>query len=370
MALIDVVKCEMDGNSFCQKFPSEDLRIGTQLVVYTAQTAFFVKGGAIYDEFSAGTHTLKTANIPLLNKIVNLPFGSDSPFKAEVWFVNHITKLDLKWGTPQPIQLEDPRYSVIVPVRAFGQYGFQITNARKFLETLIGNMQSFTAEQIDAYFRGKILSSLNALLSKKISAEKVSILDVNTMLVEMSEYCEQQLNLSFEKYGVKLCDFSIISINVPQDDPSIIKLKAAKDEAARFNIIGRDYYQMDRSFDVLEKAAANEGAGGQFAAMGAGLGVGLGVGNTVGNMASQLINTNPSQVPPPMPQQTTYFIFVNGQQLGGQSVQTIAALLQQGVANGDTLVWAAGMPQWVKLSQVPELAQLLNNQTPPPIPTL
>ena len=157
---------------------------------------------------------------------------------------------------------------------------------------------------------------------------------------------------------------------MPQDDPSIIKLKAAKDEAARFNIIGRDYYQMNRSFDVLEKAAANEGAGGQFAAMGAGLGVGLGVGNTVGNMASQLINTNPSQVPPPMPQQTTYFIFVNGQQLGGQSAQTIAALLQQGVANGDTLVWAAGMPQWVKLSQVPELAQLLNNQTPPPIPTL
>ena len=370
MALIDVVKCEMDGNSFCQKFPSEDLRIGTQLVVYTAQTAFFVKGGAICDEFTAGTHTLKTANIPLLNKIINLPFGSDSPFKAEVWFVNHITKLDLKWGTPQPIQLEDPRYNVIVPVRAFGQYGFQISDARKFLETLIGNMQTFTAEQIDAYFKGKILSSLNALLSKKISAEKISILDVNTMLVEMSEYCEQQINLSFEKYGVKLCDFSIISINVPQDDPSIIKLKAAKDEAARFNIIGRDYYQMDRSFDVLEKAAANEGAGGQFAAMGAGLGVGLGVGNTVGNMASQLINTNPSQVPPPMPQQTTYFIFVNGQQLGGQSVQTIAALLQQGVANGDTLVWAAGMPQWVKLSQIPELAQLLNNQTPPPIPTL
>ena len=90
MALIDIVKCEMDGSSFCQKFPSEDLRIGTQLVVYTAQTAFFVKGGAICDEFTVGTHTLKTANIPLLNKIINLPFGSDSPFQAEVWCVNHI----------------------------------------------------------------------------------------------------------------------------------------------------------------------------------------------------------------------------------------------------------------------------------------
>lgn len=370
MALIDVVKCEMDGNSFCQKFPSEDLRIGTQLVVYTAQTAFFVKGGAICDEFSAGTHTLKTANIPLLSKLINLPFGSGSPFQAEVWFVNHITKLDIKWGTPQPIQLEDPRYNVIVPVRAFGQYGFQITDARKFLETLVGNMQNFTAEQIDAYFKGKMLSSLNALLSKKIAAEKISILDINTMLLEMSEYCENELNKSFEKHGVKLCDFSIISVNVPQDDPSIIKLKAAKDEAARFNIIGKDYYQMDRSFDVLEKAAANEGIGGQFAAMGAGLGIGVGVGGAVGNMASQLINTNQTQTPPPMPTQTTYFIFVNGQQIGGQTIQSIAAYIQQGVANGDTLVWTTGMLQWAKLSQVPELAQLLLNQTPPPMPTL
>ena len=63
MALIDIIKCESDGSNFCQKFPSDDLRIGSQLVVYTAQTAFFVKGGKICDEFLAGTYTIKTANI-------------------------------------------------------------------------------------------------------------------------------------------------------------------------------------------------------------------------------------------------------------------------------------------------------------------
>ena len=187
----------------------------------------------------------------------------------------------------------------------------------------------------------------------------------------MAEFCEAQLNLSFEKYGIQLCDFSIISINTPDNDPSVIKLKAAKDEAARFNIIGNEYYQMDRSFDVLEKAAANEGAGGQFASMGAGLGVGMGVGGAIGNMASQLINTNPmQQVPPSLPPQTTYFIYVNGQQLGGQTSQHIAPLISSGAVNAETLVWTAGMPSWLKLCQVPELASLLNNQTPPPIPIL
>lgn len=368
MALIDVVKCEMDGKLLCEKFPSDDLRLGTQLVVYNAQTAFFVKGGVVCDEFTAGTYTIKTKNIPLLNKIINLPFGSKSPFQAEVWFVNHISKLDMKWGTPQPLQLEDPRYGVIVPVRAFGQYGIKISNARKFMETLIGNMSSFSAEQIDSYFKGKMIASLNVLISQKIAKDKISILDINTNLLEMSEYCKAQIQQSMEQYGIELCDFTIMSINVPQDDPSIVKLKAAKDEMARINIIGRDNYQMGRSFDVLETAAGNTGAGGQMAAMGAGLGAGVGFGAMVGQMAGQTMNTNPT--PPPMPLQTTYFVYVNGQQLGGQTSQSISTLIAQGTANGDTLVWSVGMPSWVKLSQVPELAQLLSAQTPPPIPTL
>lgn len=86
MPLIDVVKYEVNDHEFVYKFPSEDLRTGTQLVVYPGQTAFFVKGGAICDEFTSGTYTIKTENIPLLNKLINLPFGKTSPFKAEVWY--------------------------------------------------------------------------------------------------------------------------------------------------------------------------------------------------------------------------------------------------------------------------------------------
>ena len=110
MAIIDVVKCEMNDSELCEKFYSEDLRLGSQLVVYPSQVAIFVKGGQIFDIFEAGTYTLKTNNIPLLNKIINLPFGGDSPFQAEVWFLNLTAKLDIKWGTMTPIQLEDPKY--------------------------------------------------------------------------------------------------------------------------------------------------------------------------------------------------------------------------------------------------------------------
>ena len=371
MALIDVVKCDIKDGEFVNKFPSEDLRIGTQLVVHPAQTAFFVKGGTIYDEFPAGTYTIKTENVPLLNKAVNLPFGGDAPFVAEVWFINQVAKLDIKWGTPQPLQLEDPRYKIIVPVRAFGQYGVKIVAPRLFLETLIGNMTSFTTEKIDAYIKGKLITLLNVLIAQMITVNQVSVLDINTQLIEMSEQCQQKLNKTFSKYGIELTDFSIMSVNVPQDDPSIVKLKEAKDTMARFAVTGKDFYQMERSFDVLDKVAANEGAGGQFLAMGAGLSAGMGVGNTIGQMASQLINTNPGgggNTPPPPPG-ASFYLYINGQQVPNQSMAQISNLLVQGVINASTLVWRAGMPAWVPLVQVPELAALTGQQaTPPPPP--
>ena len=153
-----------------------------------------------------------------------------------------------------------------------------------------------------------------------------------------------------------------MSVNVPEEDPSIQRLKKAKDLAARLKVTGRDVYQMERSFDVLETAAGNTGAGGQMMAMGAGLGAGVGVGSTIGSMAGQMINTNPI-APPPI---AGYYVYVNGQQVGNQTLQNIASLLQQGTINGDTLVWKAGMANWLPLSKVPELANFIQ-QTPPPV---
>ena len=366
MALIDVVKWEVNNREFCKKFPSTDLRVGSQLVVYTAQTAFFVKGGTICDEFTAGTYTLKTENLPILNKIINIPFGNNSPFQAEVWFINQITRLDLKWGTPQPIQLEDPKYNIIVPVRAFGQYGIKIVNPRLFLETLIGNMPSFSADAIDNYFKGRLVANLSSIITKKIIQDKISILDINAYLMDISEYCNTEIAKTFDKYGISLVDFSIMSVNVPQDDKSFIKLKEAKATLAQMNVAGRDVYQMQRSFDVLDKAAENTGAGAQFV----GIGMGMNLGNVMGGMVNQQVNTNPTAVPPPIPHEPTYFVYMNGQQLPGHTKSHIFQMINQGTINGDTLVWTAGMANWTAIKNVPELASLIPPTTPPVPPQI
>lgn len=368
MAIIDVVKYQNVDGELCHKFDSDDLRMGTQLVVHPAQTAIFVKGGAICDEFTAGTYTLDTRNIPILNTIINLPFGSESPFQAEVWFINQTAKLNLPWGTPHPIQIEDPRYHIIVPVRAHGQYGIRVTNPRMFLETLIGSMGSFTSEQIEQFYKGRIISALNTLLAQQIVTNGVSILDINTLLLSMSDSINEQLNRLLGKYGITIIEFSIMSITFPQDDESVVKLKNAKDLAARLNITGRDVYQMERSFDVLEAAANNEGAGGQMTGLGVGLGAGAGIGQAVGNIAGQYISTNPAQVPPLPQSGIRYHIAVNGQQIPNLTVAEIAAHIAGGVADANTLAWTAGMQSWLPIAQIPALASLINSSTPPPLP--
>ena len=364
MALVNVIRWEAKTSELVHKFPIEDLKVGSQLVVYPSQTAFFVKGGKICDEFFCGTYTIKSENIPLLNKVFNLPFGGESPFQAEVWFVNQISLLDCKWGTASPIQIEDPKYGVIVPIRAYGQYGFKIGNPRVFLERLIGNMPTFSTEKVVAYFRGVILSKLTAIISQKLYADNLSIININSHVEEISDYAKSKLTDVFTEYGVELEMFNAIAINVNENDPSFQKLKETKDSLARINIMGKENYQMERSFNVLDSAAENEGGGLIGAAVG--IGAGVGVGTQIGAMVKEHINTNPTT--PPL-QTAQYYIGVNGQQQGPFDFDSVRNLITTHQIDENVLIWKRGMTNWSRIGNVAEFNDVLNN-CPPPLPPM
>jgi membrane protease subunit (stomatin/prohibitin family) len=366
MALIEVIKYDGNTSEFVWKFPSVDLKLGAQLIVNHSQSAFFVKNGIICDEFQEGRYTLKSANIPLLNKIINLPFGDKSPFAAEVWYVNMVTKLDNKWGTIKPINLEDLLYGIVVPARAFGQYGFKIVEPKNFLHTIVGTLKTFTAQQITEYFNGKVLSSISTILGKAIVQNKISLLQIAAFQDDLSEICRKTINEEFIKYGIELVNFYIMSINIPEDDTSLIKLKEAKELSMKVKTVGKDIYQMDRSFDVMEKAAENEGSAGSMINAGLGLGAGLSLGNAMGNQFSQTghnLNTNP----PPSPIQTQYFFVIDGKQSQPFTLDNILSLISQNIINQETLAWTNGLSGWIKANAIPELANFFN-QSPPSIP--
>ena len=374
MALIDVINWDGGDEQVAWKFPSTNLRLGSQLIVKPGQTAFFVYRGKVCDEITEGAITLKTGNVPLLTKLISIPFGGDSPFQAEVWFINKLAKLDTKWGTPSPIQVEDPKYGIILPMRAYGQYGFRVADARLFLTTLLGAFPSFTDDQIKQYFRGKVMSTIGTQIGTLFN-ERISFLNISAHLEDLSEAARVKIIPAMEKYGIVLETFYFESLNVPEDDPSYIKLKQIKEKAAELNVVGRDIYQLDKSMDVLKTAAGNEGMAGLMMQTGMGTGMGVMMGAQLGQQAGQMMPHLPpagAGAPPPVPSAPAvqFHVALNGQQLGPFPMAVLQQMIAAGTFNAASLVWRSGMAGWQAAGTVPELAALFAPAapTPPPLP--
>ena len=319
MNIIDRVKWDGTANQLAWKFPSQALSTLTQLIVNESQQAFVVKDGVYEGPFGAGRHTLSNNNIPLLGKLIGLPFGGQSPFSAEVWFVNQAVKLDVRWGTPDPILLQDPKFGIMVPVRAFGQYGIQVVDARKFLMKLVGTQTGFDAAALAEYFRGAFNTRIKTAIATAILKSGLSVLEVSTRLDELSAALGDVLAADIADYGVALSQFSIESINVPENDTAVQQLKAALARRAEMDIVGFTY-QQDRSFDVLRTAAANQGAAGSVLGVGLGAGMGAALGAAVGNGFGQLTAQLGAEAAPPADHATRIRL-----------LQELAALREQNV---------------------------------------
>ncbi len=294
MAIIDILKYDGNPEVFAWKFPNSELGTWTQLIVNESQEAVLYKGGQALDLFGPGRHTLETANIPLLNNLINLPFGGRSPFAAEVWFVNKVDSLDIKWGTPTPIQLQDPKYNVFIPVRAYGQFGIRISDSKLFLKKFVGTMPTFNSNDIIKYLRGTYITLVKDHISSYLVKNKVSLLEINAYLSEISEALKTQLAPTYATYGIELVNFNVNDISADEADAAVKKLKDALAKKAEMDIIGYSYNQ-ERSFDTLEGAAKNQGSNSsQFMGAGLGMGMGLGLGGNMGNafgVLGQNINT-------------------------------------------------------------------------------
>lgn len=282
---------------FAWKYPSNQLALGAQLVVRETQEVLLFNNGAVCDVFQAGRHTINAENIPLLLKALGLSFlfRKQTPLLAEVWFVNKTFLLDVKWGTPTPIQLQDPKYKTFVPVRAFGQFGVRITNSKQFLLKLVGTLPYFTKETLLKYFRGICLSKIKDVIASYIARQNVCVLEINAYLSEISDALQEKIAPLFDEYGIALTHFCVNDINVPENDPAVIRLKGALAKRAEMDIVGYGY-QQERSFDLLEKAVDAPGSlqsGLTDATLG--LGIGADVGRRIANLGRNLSFAGPEK---------------------------------------------------------------------------
>lgn len=278
MAILDVVKWDGAPNVFAYRYPNCELTTKSQVVVYESQEAVFIKDGNIYAPLGPGRHVLDTPNDPVITRLMrHLVTDGKSPFVAEVWFVNKSIPLDIKWGTTSPIQIEDPKYHIMMPVRAYGQYGLQIEKSQQFLAELVGRVPVFTTKTLSEYFRGIIITQIKDCIASYFIESSVSILQISSHLSEISKFLQENLSKAIEEYGVKLIAFSVNSISTDENDPAVAQLKRALAKKAEMDIVGYTY-QQEKSFDVMSKAASNQGCGVGATMMQAGMGLNLGMG--------------------------------------------------------------------------------------------
>lgn len=305
MDIYKIIKYEGSNDMLVWKHPEEDFNTNTQLIVHESQEAVFFKDGQALDLFGAGTYTLQTDNIPLLRRLINIPTNGKTPFHCEVYYINKVDILDIYWGTIQPMPIQDPVYGIILPVRANGQFALRVSDSRKLLVKLVGTTSDMTKENVSDLFRGILLTKAKNIISEMMTTYGVSFLEIHNYLDNISEKLREAISPLYNEYGMEITNFFVNSVSVPEDDPGYRKIRAAlasakekellaKGTRAEMDILGYSY-QEKRTFDMLDRAASNEGAGAGILGAGIGMGMGINVGNTIGGAVGQAmtnVNTN------------------------------------------------------------------------------
>lgn len=371
---IDVIQFNGDPDDIVWKFPYNNISTASQLVVNQSQEAIFLKGGEVADIFGPGTKTLSANNIPILQKLINLPFGGKTPFVAEVWFISKTVRRNLKFGTERPIDIWDPLIQNSVPVRAFGQYGIRISDSAAFVREMVGTLHLFTTDDIIDQFRSDIVQALSERINNFMTEEQVSVVTINGKLSAVSKYIQEQINDEFSRYGIEITNLKVENINYDKNDPQVARILEGYAKAKERAVQGFTY-QQERQFDILETAAGNEGTAGDTMGIGLGLGMGAGIGaafnSQISNMANNVMGgsslSSPSTPPPPGTNPTiTFHISVNGQQYGPYDMTAMTQMVANHQMTPDTYVWRPGMAQWLRAAQCPELAPLFTSPMPPP----
>ncbi|MBU1719732.1 MAG: SPFH domain-containing protein, partial [Bacteroidetes bacterium] len=330
-----------------------EIKNGAKLTVRESQVAVFVNEGQVADVFQPGMHELTTNNLPILSTLKGWKYGFNSPFKAEVYFINTKNFTDNKWGTKNPVMMRDADFGVI-RMRAFGNYALKVGDPVKFIREIAGTDGKFTTDEITEQLRNVIITRF----TDSIAESKIPALDLAANYDEMSKLVMDKVQPEFEEYGLKLTKFLVENISLPPE------VEKAIDKRSSMGVIGNlGAYAQFQAAESMEAAAKNPGGG---ASDGIGMGMGFAMANQMGNMFNQNQNQNQNQQqhnnmappPPPTPPQMQIHAVINGQQTGPHAEANLRTMIQQNQITKETLVWKAGMAGWVPADQLPEVAAM------------
>ena len=250
----------------------KEIMMGAQLTVRESQVVVFMNEGQIADVYTPGRHELTTSNMPIMTALKSWKFGFNSPFKADVYFVNTRQFLDLKWGTANPVMMRDAEFGVI-RLRAFGIYAFRVKDPVVFLKEVFGTNSLFTVSDVEGQLKRGMVSSL----SDAIAESKIPALDLAANYEELGNLALSVLQPKAQAMGLELTSFVIENISLPEE------VEKTMDRRTSMGVLGdMGRYTQYQAAEAMREAANNPGGGSM-----AGMGVGMGAGAMMGQMFTQ-----------------------------------------------------------------------------------
>ncbi len=292
MGLFDFIKSQFieviewtdnTDDTMVYRFPvqNKEIKMGAKLTVRESQAAVFVNEGMITDVFTPGLYELSTQNLPVITKLKSWEYGFNSPFKAEVYFVNTKQFTDQKWGTSNPIMMRDAEFGML-RLRAFGIYSYRVSDPVIFMKEVVATNQVFDTESISGQLKRSIISGITDLLGEI----KIPALDLASHYDELSEQARVKLQERFEGLGLQLVTFYFENISLPEEVEKML------DKRTSMGVLGNlQQYMQFQAAEAIKDAAQNPGNA--FA----GAGVGLGAGAAIGNIMTDAFKTNQQQNP-------------------------------------------------------------------------
>jgi membrane protease subunit (stomatin/prohibitin family) len=269
------------GQEIVHRIPEEgsgETVLGSQCIVRENQVAVFFRDGRSLDMLGPGRHTLTTLNVPLLVNYLKIPFGSKSPFRAEVVFVNVKDFIDIPWATPKSVAFRDADLGV-VRLGVQGKFAFQVSRPQTFVNQIVGTQGLYTTDNIVGYLRSMLISRFADILGELQS----NLLDLPAKYDELGSGVRAKTSDDFDSLGLLLKAVYITAIDVPEE------VEQALDERAQMGAIGnmQSYMQFKAARALGDAALAGGGEGGSFAGMGVGLGAGMGLGTAMASAIGQ-----------------------------------------------------------------------------------
>ncbi len=435
--LMNVIRCDEEsylvwkwrpeGQEVNSTTRENSIRYGSSLRVKDGEVAVFVymQQNATLHDFIEGPcdQTIKTGNFPVLANLVGMAWGGESPFQAEVYFINLQGNNQVRFGIPY-FDVFDPRLPDHgIPVSVRGTLTFNITDYRGFIK--LNRLVNFDLDKFLEQIRAAISKYVKSVVANIPRTMNIPLVQMETQLLDINQKVQGYLSSRLEEeFGVNLKALDISAIEIDKDSPYYAEvrqltagntartmnaqtdvniqnlrdmqaintenvaetLRIQREEAQRAqrlqsetNFLGA--HSIDKQAEVLKAAAESLGQMGTMdmgngnggglnpAGMMTGMMMGGAMGQQMAGMMSQMGQAvqGGMNTPPPIPN-VQYFTAVNGQQAGPFTIQQLQLLVGNGQLTKQTYVWKQGMANWDFAENVPEVAVLFVTNTPPPPP--